>query len=237
MKIKCKLTNSTEYRQFNCCENGIYTLKISKDYTYWYYDICDLIDFYNNTGIEVVLDIDEADLSLARKLYGKHKCDEHALREYETEVMVHSTPKENVESILTSRKLKSWNILKSENTDWEEQPIGASLGDIDDFSNYVMLSGVSQNNEIITASKTNGIISTDINQSYIAGARFYLNAKALAENGLLLRDGAHIKVRNFIDLDKFLIWYCTPDVLCIDEYTTPKAFFELSNERFFNLFN
>lgn len=64
MKIKCKLTNSTEYRQFNCCENGIYTLKISKDYTYWYYDICDLIDFYNNTGIEVILDIDEADLVL-----------------------------------------------------------------------------------------------------------------------------------------------------------------------------
>ncbi|MBR1444389.1 MAG: hypothetical protein IJ583_12765, partial [Firmicutes bacterium] len=190
-----------------------------------------------NTSIEVVLDIDEADLSLARKLYGKHKYNEHALREYETKVMVHSTPKENVESILTSRKLISWNILKSEKPDWEEQPIGALLGDIDDFSNYVMLSGVSQNNEIITASKTNGIIDTDINQSYIAGARFYLNAKALAENGLLLRDGAHIKVRNFIDLDKYLIWYCTPDILGIDEQTTPKAFFELSNERFLNLFN
>ena len=52
MKIKCLLTNSTEYRQLNCCENGIYTLKISKNYTYWYYDICDLIDFYKNTGIK-----------------------------------------------------------------------------------------------------------------------------------------------------------------------------------------
>ena len=41
--------------------------------------------------------------------------------------------------------------MKSEKPDWEEQPIGALLGDIDDFSNYVMLSGVSQNNEIITA--------------------------------------------------------------------------------------
>ena len=109
------------------------------------------------------------------------------------------------------------------------------LGDIDDFSNYIMLSGVSQNNEIITASKTNGIINTDINQSYIAGARFYLNAKRLAEDGLLLRDGAHIKVRDYIDLEKYMLWYSTPEVLGIDAHTTPKVFFELSNEKFMKL--
>lgn len=231
MKIRCVLTDSTEYRQFNCFENSIYTLKISRNYDYWYYDLCDLIDFYSETNIEIVLEIDDNDLSLARQLYGSHRYNEQTLREYETAVMVHSTTKENVESILSSMKLKSWNLLSAEKSNWEKKPIGALLGDIEDFSNYVMLSGVSSNNEIITASKANKTINTDINQSYVAGARFYLDAQKLAKDGLLLRDGAHIKVKDCIDLEKYMIWYSTPEILGIDEHTTPKEFFELSNER------
>lgn len=231
MKIRCVLTDSTEYRQFNCFENSIYTLKISRNYDYWYYDLCDLIDFYSETNIEIVLEIDDNDLSLARQLYGSHRYNEQTLREYETAVMVHSTTKENVESILSSMKLKSWNLLSAEKSNWEKKPIGALLGDIEDFSNYVMLSGVSSNNEIITASKADKTINTDINQSYVAGARFYLDAQKLAKDGLLLRDGAHIKVKDCIDLEKYMIWYSTPEILGIDEHTTPKEFFELSNER------
>lgn len=235
MNIKCILTDSTEYRQYNCFEDGIYTLKISKNYEYWYYDLCDLIDFYSDTDIEVLLEIDDNVLSLARNLYGNHKYNEKTLREYESDVMVHSTTKENAVSILADKKIKSWNMLSAEKLDWEKQPIGALLGDIEDFSNYVMLSGLSANNEVVTASKSNGVINTDVNQSYIAGARFYLNAKALAEDGLLIRDGAHIKVRDSIDLEKYLIWYSTPEILRIGEHTTPKEFFELSNERFMKI--
>ena len=62
-----------------------------------------------------------------------------------------------------------------------------------------------------------------------------MNAKRLAEDGLLLRDGAHIKVRDYIDLEKYMLWYSTPKVLGIDEHTTPKVFFELSNEKFMKL--
>ncbi len=232
MKIKCVLTDSKEYRQFNCYENSIYTIKISNNYEYWYYDLCDLIDFYNDTEIEVVTKVNDGDLTLARKLYGSHKYNERVLREYESEVMVHSTTKDNVQSILSDRKLKSWKLLSAEKSGWEREPIGALLGDIDDFSNYVMLSGISQNNEVVTASKANKIINTDINQSYAAGARFYLDAKKLAADGLLLRDGAHVKVKDYIDLEKYLIWYSTPEILGIDERTTPKEFFELSNEKF-----
>ncbi len=232
MKIKCVLTDSTEYRQYNCFENSIYTLKISKNYKYWYYGLCDLIDFYNDTDIEVILAISDQDLSLARKLYGNHKYNEKTLREYETDIMVHSTTKENAESILADKKIKSWNLLSAEKSDWEKEPIGAMLGDIEDFSNYVMLSGISNNSEVVTASKSNGVINTDMNQLYVAGARFYLDARRLARDGLLLRDGTHIKVRDYIDLEKYLIWYSTPEILGIDEQTTPKEFFELSNERF-----
>lgn len=232
MKIKCVLTDSTEYRQYNCVENSIYTLKISKSYEYWYYDVCDLIDFYSDTDIEILLDINDSDLEWARSLYGDHKYFEKMLREYESDVMVHSTTKDNAISILAENKIKSWNMLSAEKPNWEKKAIGLLLGDIKDFSNYVMLSGITQNNEIITASKVNGVINTDINQTYIAGARFYLDAKKLANDGLLLRDGAHIKVRDYIDLQKYLIWYATPEILGIDENTTPKDFFELSNEKF-----
>ncbi len=232
MKIRCVLIDSTEYRQFNCFENSIYTLKISKNYKYWYYDLCDLVDFYKGSDIEVISEISNDDLALARKLYGNHQYNEHILREYEPDVMVHSTTKDNIQSILSDKKLKAWNLLRAEKSGWEQQPIGALLGDIEDFSNYVMLSGISQNNEIITASKSNGEINTDVNQSYVAGARFYLNAQKLGDDGLLLRDGAHIKVRDYIDLEKYLIWYSTPEILGIDEHTTPKIFFELSNKKF-----
>lgn len=234
MKIRCVLTDSKEYKQFNCFENSTYTLKISRNFKYWYYDFCDLMDFYKGTDIEVITEVREKDIILARKLYGNHKFNEKTLREYETAVMVHSTTKDNVQSILADKKLKSWNLLKKEKSRWEDKPIGSLLGDIDDFSNYVMLSTFSQNNEVVTASKANGEINTDINQTYVAGARFYLNAKKLARDGLLLRDGAHIKVKDFIDLEKYLIWYSTPQILGVDENLTPNLFFKLSNERFKN---
>lgn len=236
MKINCKLTNSTEYNQFCCCENGVYTLKISKNFKYWYYDLCDLIDFYNGSDVQIDLDVKQADLALAKQLYGNHKYNECFLRDYETKVMVHSTPVENMNSILECGKLKSWNILKSENADWEKEPIGAQLGDIEDFSNYIMLSMLFQNNEIITASKQKHKIDTDINQIYTPGVRFYLDAEKLAEDGLLLRDGEHIKVKNCIPLDKYLIWYSTAEKLGIDEISTPKEFFELSNKAFSELY-
>lgn len=236
MKIKCYLTDSTEYNTFCCFENGIYTLKISKNSNSWYYDLCDLIDFYKNSNIQIFLDIAEADVVLARRLYKNHKYNECRLREYETKVLVHSTPIENLESILKSRKLKSWNILKQETPDWEKEPIGKQLGDIDDFSNYVMLSMLFQNNEIVTASKQKHRINIDVNQLYKLGVRFYLNAEKLAADGLLLRDGEHIKVRDFIPLDEYLIWYSTTEKLEIKKEWTPKEFFDLSNKKFSELY-
>ena len=236
MKIKCKLTDSTEYKQFCCMENSVYTLKINKNYEYWYYDLCDWIDFYkSNNSIKVILDVEKADIITARKLYSSHTYNEKCLREYESKFMVHSTPIKNLESILNDGALKSWNILKSEKANWEQDPIGTLLGDIDDFSDYVMLSAPFQNNEIIIASKQKHKIDTDINQIYQPGARFYLDAQMLADDGLLLRDGEHIKVKNYIPLDKYLIWYSTTEKLDLSKKSTPKEFFEMSNNKFFAL--
>ena len=217
-------------------EESVYTLKISKRYKSWCYDLCDLIDFYSDTDVDIILKVDDKDIETARKLYGNHKYNDNFLRDYETKILVHSTTYDNAQKILKDKFIKSWHILKYENKDFEKKPIGSLLGDIDDFSNYVMLSLITQNNEIITASKQKHSIDTDINQIYSAGARFYFNAQRLAEDGLLLRDGEHIKVKDSISLDKYLIWYSTADRLGIEQITTPKNFFEKSNSKFFELY-
>lgn len=73
MKIKCLLTNSNNYNSFCSLENSIYTVKISKQYKYWYYDLCDMIGFYKNSNIELILEISDSDISLSKSLYSNHK--------------------------------------------------------------------------------------------------------------------------------------------------------------------
>lgn len=232
MKIKCILTDASEYKSFCGLENSIYTVKISKRYKYWYDDLCDLIDFYRDSVIELLLEVSSEDIELARKLHGNHSFDEKSLREYEPDVMVHTTLLESKSQIIADGYIKCWNMLKQENETFDKKPIGSLLGDIEDFSNYVMLSPIDVNNEIIVASKQKGRIDTNPEQIYNAGCRFYLDARKLANDGLLLRDGQHIKVKGQIPLDKYLIWYSTADKVGLPEKTTPKEFFEASNREF-----
>ncbi len=236
MKIVLKITDSKEFNMFMGIENSLYTVNLSKNYKYWYYEFCDMIGFYENSDVELILKADKSDIQLAKKLYGNHRFNEPFLRENESKVLVHNTTNENAKSIISDGKIKSWNILKSEKCEWENQPIGVLLGDIADFSDYVMLSGCYQNNEIVIASKLKGKIDINENQKYTAGARFYIDGEKLAGDGLLLRDGEHLKVKDFISLDKYLIWYSKPERLNIRAITTPKKFFELSNDRFFELY-
>ncbi len=232
MKIKCILTNSKDYKFFCSLENSIYTVKISKQYKYWYYYLCDMIDFYSDSCVELILDVLDDDIELAKTLYGNHSYNESLLREYEPTVMVHTTTLESYKKIIADGSIKCWNLLKQQKESFEDKPIGSLLGDIEDFSNYVMLSPIDVNNEIIVASKQKGAINTNPNQTYQAGCRFYLDAKKLANDGLLLRDGQHIKVKNEIPLDKYLIWYSTAERIGLPVETTPNRFFELSNKEF-----
>ncbi|MDY6017995.1 MAG: hypothetical protein SPI97_10315, partial [Oscillospiraceae bacterium] len=236
MKIKCMLTDSKEYNSFCGLEDSIYTVRISKHYEHWYYDLCDMIGFYKNSKTELILDVSESDLRSACFLYGNHKYNEKILREHEPSIMVHTTTFEAYKEILSDGSIKCWNILKRQKDSFEEKPIGRLLGDIEDFSNYVMLSPIGVNNEIIVASKEKERIDIDPNQTYRAGCRFYLNAKELANDGMLLRDGQHIKVKNEIPLGKYLIWYSTAERISLSSETTPSEFFEQSNKAFYEIF-
>lgn len=237
MKINVKIVSTDEFISFCGTENSVYTVKINKRYKYWYYDLCDMLGFYANTNIEVNIETEDDNYKTAIDLYGNHNYNDPFLRAYEPKILVHTTTQENINAILNDGELKCWNKLKSENPEWEDRPIGSLLGDIDDFSNYIMLSSCSWNNEIIVASKQAGTIISDVDKLYIPGARFYLNAEKLTVDGLLLRDGQHLKVRDSIPLNKYLIWYCTADVLKIGCNVTPQQFFDLSNKMFFDIYN
>ena len=232
----CTLSSSDQYKILCNKKDKKYVVTISRLSPEWFYDLCDLIDFYENSAINVTLDIWEKELHKARELYGTHRFDEKTLRSYESKVLVHSTLPENVESVFSDGELKSWNILKKENEGWEEHPIGILLGDIEDFSNYIMLSDIRDNNEVVVASKQKHVIDINIEQRYKPGVRIYLDAAKLAKDGLLLRDGEHIKVKDRISLEKYMIWYATTERIGIAAETTPKEFFEESNKMFEQLF-
>lgn len=235
-EMVCSLSDSDQYKILCYEDNKKYAVTISRLSENWFYDLCDLIDFYKDSAIKVAVNVEEAELHKARELYGSHRFDERFLRSYESKVLVHSTLPENVQSVFDDGELKCWNTLKIEKKGWEANPIGVLLGDIQDFSNYIMLSDMRDNNEIVVASKQKHKIDISTEQMYMPGVRIYLDAEKLAKDGLLLRDGEHTKVREKISLDKYMIWYSTPERVGIGKKTTPKEFFEESNKVFKELF-
>lgn len=234
--IVCSLSDSDQYKILNFAEKGNYVIEFSRLSDTWYYNLCDLMGFFMNGNTKVCLNINDNELRFAKSKYGKHRFDEAMRRNYEPKVLVHSTSKENMKYIFLDGELKSWNILKSEKVEWEKKPIGNMLGDLEDFSNYIMFSNIDFNNEIIVASKQEQKVDIYSEQLYKPGVRFYFDCEKMARDGLILRDGIHIKVENRLKLDKYLIWYSTAEKIDIDEYTTPHHFWKKSNDKFMELF-
>lgn len=227
-------TNSKDY-QWMCASNNrcAYTIKISllncKD---WKMATCDFMGFCEANNKNAILVAAETDLKAAKKYYGTHRYNDSFLRENEPSVLVHSTPKSSWERIKQDGMLKSWNILKAEKAVAEKKPIGIKLGDPVDFSDYIMFgSGVT--GEIVVNSKQQGKIIMDENAEYITGARLYFDAKKIAQDGLLLRDGCHLKVKDQLPLEPYLLWAATWDVIGLTSpVSTPKIFAEQADRQF-----
>ncbi len=67
----------------------------------------------------------------------------------------------------------------------------------------------------------------DWDQPYQPGARFYFDMKRIAEDGLLIRDGSEVKVKNTLPLEPYLIWVATVKVLDLNQASvTPRKFAE-----------
>ncbi len=215
-------------------EYGNYHIKINKDkLDHWQYAVCDFI-LYNETLKKVPIIIASIDV-LNQALVKKDECQatKALIRQYEPQVLVHSTTLSNWESIRNDGYLYSWASLKQSGKIREEYPIGQLLGDPLDYSNYIMLgTGQSLSGEYVVMSKQAGQIKCKDHDEYQPGVRLYFDANKLAKDGKLIRDGIHLKVKENIKLTDYLIE--SVDVSKIEklETYTPSSFSIESNRYF-----
>lgn len=82
-------------------------------------------------------------------------------------------------------------------------------------------------------SKQAGEIMMDVNHPYKTGMRFYFDAAKMAEDGILLRDGIHVKVKGELPLERYLIW-CADwrNVGLESQISTPQEFTDRANAMF-----
>ena len=229
-----QLTDSEEYKQMVGSFNGCaYTIKFSRYADGWEMSVCDFIEFNKRQNKNIILVISEEDLKSAQERYEGHSFNEPILRKNEQIYTVHSTSLENWELIQKDGYLKSWNRLKAENVISEEKPIGNILGDPNDFSDYIMF-GKNIAGELVVNSKQQGKITMDGNAEYLTGARLYLDMKKIVEDGLAVRDGAHLKVKDKLPLNPYLIWAATWENIGLESrVSTPKNFSEKANGMFY----
>lgn len=231
--IYFELTSSSdEYMFTGRNDDGVYTIRTSKTLNgNWYFSLCDFIEYCDNNHLNGKLLVSEKDLSFAKAMYGNHHYND-SLRQNELPILIHSTTAENWQKIKSNGKLKSRNQLKKESGCFSEPSIGEQLGDPDEFSDYIMFgSGVT--GEIVVASKQCGFINMDINTEYQTGARLYFDAEQMAADGLLLRDGAHIKVKDEMPLEPYLVWAATWDSVGLESaVATPKEFATAADLKF-----
>ncbi len=213
---------------------GAYTIKISKSANKnWQLAVGDFMEYCNANHFNAVVEISQEDYNYVLNAYNGHSFREQTLRDYEPRILIHSTTIENWILIQRDGMLKSWNRLKKEKQILEEQPIGIQLGDPTSFSDYIMFGG-GVTGEIVVNSKQSGKIVMDIDTEYQTGARLYFDARKMAEDGLLVRDGCHQKVKEVLPLEPYLVWAATWDKIGLSNaISTPRKFAEASDKQFY----
>lgn len=228
------LVDSTDYKMMCGSFNGCaYTLKCSRHlHENWKMAVGDFAGYNEANGKNSILVMSEADFAAAKTYYHGHTYHEALLREEEPAVLVHSTPLASWEFIQRDGMLKSWNYLNAQGRTNEAQPIGMKLGDPVDFRDYIMFGG-GTTGEIVVNSRQHGKIVMDEDAEYVSGARLYFDAKKMADDGLLIRDGCHLKVKDKLALEPYLIWTATWKTIGLTSpISTPKIFAEVSDKQF-----
>ncbi|MBM7614128.1 hypothetical protein [Alkaliphilus hydrothermalis] len=226
------LETSKGFNLLQYLEGEVSRLIISKEGADWEYQLFDFIQYHSSYNKNILLAVDKKDLDTAQHIYGNHSYKDRFLRPYEGKVLIHTTSKENYNAIMQDGYLKSWNRLNRHSQLTEKAPIGQVFGDPPDYSDYIMFTNGGLGAERVVASRQKGKIDLNFDSPYMAGARFYFDADKIAKDGLLVRDGRHLKVRDSLSINSYILWIATPDILGISEETTPRIFTEKANTMF-----
>lgn len=236
--IFLELVNEDSFYMFNGGNDYVFRLVISKKCNDWQYRIFDFIQYELSYDKQIIISINNKDYEEAKRVYKGHSFKDKFLRDYEKSILVHSTTSIGFNSILDDRMLKSWNILKAEGKITKCYPIGKLLGDPIEYSDYIMFTNGGVTGEIIVNSKIKGKIIMNTNEEYKPGARLYFDAGLIARDGLLVRDGAHLKVKDNLQLSKYLLWYATEDNVDLGKLKiTPAIFSNIADKEFQNQFS
>lgn len=229
------LTDSKSYNMFVGSVNGCaYTIKFSRHANEdWRLALCDFIEYNESAGKNIILVLSREELEEAKKAYAGHSVRESSLRAGEPRFLVHSTSLEGYKSIQKDGMLKSFNRLNIQG-----EPIGRKLGDPRDFRDYIMFCGGGVTGEIVVNSRQKGKITMDVDSLYSPGVRLYFDGKRIAADGLLVRDGCHLKVRDCLPLEPYLLYAATAEGLGLDDtLSTPKEFSEKADKQFREMFD
>ena len=230
--VRWVLSESEDYEMIVGPAAGIYTARVSrKRYENWVFSMMDFAGFHEAVGnFPQILAAAEA-MEEAKALYQGHAYDDPFLRPWESQIMVHSTTPEGYRGILRDGCLRSWNDLYGTGSIAESEPIGAILCDTAALKDYIMLGG-GWSTEIVVASREAGRLVMDQNAAYQPGARLYLNARKLAEDGKLGGDGCHRMGRGPVSLDRYLVKAVTAEDVPGFEHTPEK--FALAADRIYD---
>jgi len=228
--VELSITNGTEYKDMTG-KNMLFGFKVSVFSEGWQFRAMDFIEYNTLLGRNIIFTGIKSRYTEAKTAYQGHSIYDRVLRPYEPDVLIHSTTAANYCQIVKDGMLKSWNKVRNEHQICEHEPIGVLLGDPPDFRDYIMLGGFGFWSEIVVNSKQKGIVCMDVDCEYIPGARFYFGTMQLTRQGLLVRDGAHYKVKDDLPLS-YVLFCATPDNVEIEGTITPRKFSAAADEAF-----
>lgn len=212
----------------------IFQFTVSRCYEGWQFRVMDYISYQLGYGRNVVLTAEPEHYEEARQAYLGHSLRDPFLRSYEPKYLIHSAPPVALEHILLDGALKSWTRVKAAGHIYEDSPIGAKLGDPEDFRDYIML-GEGLAPEVVVNSREKGFICMDADCEYSPGARFYFDTSQLISKDLLERDGCHYKVKDELPIHLALFTATVPKLSLEGCRITPNIFSEAA-DRAFNAF-
>ncbi|MDF2504911.1 hypothetical protein [Clostridium sp.] len=217
---------------------GIFTLSVNPNYDDWKFRLGDFIQYetyYHRKIIVHIPEIQSPNFIIEKATQNNFKGKK--VRCTDDKWLVHSTSLDSWRLIEESGQIKSTRKLNEDGI--EIVGIGIDpLGEPDDYNDYVMLDTLNGCSELVVSSRQKGKICTNGDVEYNPQVRMYFNARKIIEDGLGVRDGAHVlKIYRSLPLKPYLKKiYFEKDIPYIKgrKSWTPTLFTEEANKWFYN---